>query len=782
MSAPAALWPAWLREELAAHPGRWRLAIVISACGTLALGVALGLQIASFPAPLIAFKAALPSIVCTWRNLLLRVAVIVVAALLVIPTVGVLVQVPWLLLPVFFAAVSALTYFAPVERSPIRGYCAALTVGAMSFTAVFAPYDLGYTALSLSGGFTIGLIIATVVAELRRTDHPHDHLSRALSDAFARSRAELRAAAARYCAAPASSSAGSAVHDERRTPHASSGALAQHLQLLDRVRQEHHGPELERAFVALITAADRIAMYISLADTLAWQTTPHQYRQLVDAELGALLDAIDFALARFTAAASHPVDIISFDAAPTARAGPWPDFHQLVAALRARQHSLLDSGLTAAVGVEESENLNAFTQALAGLADVLDIPPEALEHVAPEPAPARLPVFDPYAAQFAMKIGLGCVVALAVGVASHVQALEVIILSPLLLAQGSYGATIRRAGLRVAGVVVGGLLAVLTVVSVMPNTNDAAIWLLVLFAVLLPCAYIALGTPRFSYFGLQVAITYLIVLVAERPEVDIHKVLWRFFGTLLGSAILLGVFQILLPDYAGRQIVSRFGDLLRTLLAIVPELDRPLPPVAQTQRSGEAMVTALADVLRLAEEARYERDDSGIDRDAAVDAAGVLRRVAHRWALVRRSRRQPRPPLPVALHDAIGALENALRVHLRTLLELIEARHHRARPGSATHRAAHAAAAAVAARPRPDLQAPLNRLEEAAAAARRDELPSWPTDAASSLLAEIGHLHRLVELTPALGASLVRMSLRTTPAPAVVTVAALQPATEPGAQ
>ena len=91
--------------------------------------------------------------------------------------------------------------------------------------------------------------------------------------------------------------------------------------------------------------------------------------------------------------------------------------------------------------------LNGFVQALEGLADVLHLPPEALEH-APRPDEAGprpwLPPFDPYAAQFAAKIALACLLALIVGVASHARALETIILNPLILAQGSYGATIRK--------------------------------------------------------------------------------------------------------------------------------------------------------------------------------------------------------------------------------------------------------------------------------------------------------------------------------------------------
>ena len=497
MSSAAPLWPEWLRDELAARPGRWRQALVISGSAALALGVVLALQIGSFPAPLLAFKALMPSIVCTWRNLFTRAAVIVGAALLVIPSVGVLVQVPWLLLPVFFAAVSALTYIAPLEQYPVTGYCAALTVGSMSFTAVFAPYELGTTALSLSGGFLVGLLVATTVAELRRADHPHDRLSHELATTLTNVRLRLRDAGARYRAAAAEQPAGAAAPAPAPQP-AGAGDLARRLQLFDLVRQEHRRPELERAFVALITAAERIELFVAVAEMLARQQVARAYRALVDRELGALLDAIDFALARYASAATQPESVLSADAAPATHAGPWPDFRALVAALRARQHAVVESGQIIAVDLEEAENLNAFTQAIDGLADVLDVPPEALEHVAPEPLPRRPPAFDPYVAQFAMKIGLGSVLALLIGVISHERALEPVVLSPLLLAQGSYGATLHKAGLRIAGVVIGGVIAALIVVAIMPNTTEPAVWMLVFFAVLLPSAYIAVGTPRVS--------------------------------------------------------------------------------------------------------------------------------------------------------------------------------------------------------------------------------------------------------------------------------------------
>ena len=759
MTRPAPLWPGWWRDELAARPGRWRQALAITASSTVALFTALLLQIATFPAPLLGFKASLPSIVCTWRNLLGRLAVIVAAGLAAVHVTGVLVQVPWLLVPVFFATVSALTYLAPVEQSPVRGYCVALTVAATVYTGIFAPAAIGDTALRLTGGFAIGLIVATLIAQLRRVDQPHELLSRSLADTFVRAETTLRAAGVRYRAAP--------VAQPDAPPAPPPVSMVQHLHLFDLVRQEHRAPELERAFVALMTAAERVELFVSLADALARQpigasTSPHiAYRRMLDAELGALLDAVDFALPRFAQAAQQPHCVVSSDLARAHQAAGWPDFPALVGALHARQQALYDSGQLGAVGVEESANLNSFVQALDGLADVLHLPPEALEYAAPEPRPPgpRLRPFDPYAAQFALKVGFASGIALIVGVTSHVRELETIVLVPLLLVQGSYGATLRKAGLRMAGVIAGGLLAALTIVLLMPNTTNVVVWLTAFFAVVLPLAFISVGTPRFAYFGLQSAITFMIVMVADGPVVDIHKALWRFFGALLGTAIVLGVFQIVLPDYAGRQIVRRFADLLRLLLTIVPDLGRPLLPTTQTQPRNDRIITGLADILRLAEEARFEGGESGIDRAAAVDAAGQLRRIAHRWALIRRGRRPPRPPLPPALHAGIAGLESALRQHLGQSLEMLEARHHRSRTGSPVHRAASSAAAAVAARPRQDLAGPLQQLEAAVAAARRDVLHTWPTEAASALLAEHGHLCRLVTLVPALDASLQRMAL-----------------------
>lgn len=748
MPAPAPLLPAWLRAELAPTPGRWRNAAVVAAAATAALAVALTLQFGTFPAPLMAFKGLMPSIVWTWALLGFRLAAVAAGAVLAVWFTGVGVQLPWLLVPGFFAVIAGITYLVPIRQNPIAGYCLALLFAGVTFSGIYAPRMIGPAALTMAVGFAIGISGAALVARLRALPSARDRLAAALAEAFADTRVQLAEAGARF-------RAGTPVPGDAVTR----SALDRHLKLLALVRMEHGDFTLERASVALITVAERAALFAAAADQASRQPSEPALRRGVDAELGALLTVCDHALARFAEAARTPEAVFTHDG----RVPPdWPDFPALLAALRAREHTLVAEGV--AIGRSEATTYHAFVQALDGFADVLHTPPEELEAApaaagAPPPPRRLLPPFDPYAAQFALKIGLASVLALLAGVTAHVRALETVVLNPLILVQGSYGATIRRAWLRLAGVVAGGILAIATVVSVMANTDDVAVWLVVFAAVLLPCAYIALGTERFGYFGTQVAATFMIVLVADRPVTDPDEALWRFYGTVLGAGILFAVFQVVAPDYAGRQLVSRFAGLVQLLLGVAPQPGAaPISP-ARGRVLTDQITAGIADVLRLVEEARFEGAASGVDREAALQAAGILRRVAHRLTLTRRARRIPRPPLP-AVDEPRAAFDAALRARLARLLDILTRRHHRAHTGSAAHRAAIAAARAAAATPpAADLDGPLATLGSAADALRRDPPAAWTREALSALLAEVGHLQRIAALMPSLEAQLVRAVL-----------------------
>jgi uncharacterized membrane protein YccC len=745
--SPTPLVPAWLRQELAPHPGRWRQALIISVGSTAAMLVGLWLQFATFPAPLMAFKGLLPSVVHSVALLALRLGVIVGGAVVAVNLTGIGVQEPWLFVPGFFVTLTVITYVVPIRQNPVAGYCLALTVAGVGYTGVFAPQAIGSTALTMAVGFAIGATLAAAFAFARALPAPRQRLADALAAHFTLLRTELAAAGARFRAA------------EPPPPVAlvPRSALTAHLQLLSLVRMQHNDFELERAFVGMITVGERVALFVEFVEACAAKPGGRRLRRLVDAELGALLAGLDTALARYAAVARTPDAIIDHGQRSNA---PWPDLAALVAALHARELALTEQpALLAGIDVDESANYHTAVQALGGIAEVLHAPPEAHEALPPDPGPPpsrrMLPPFDKYAAQFAVKIAFACTIALIVGVTSQVQAMETVVLNPLILAQGSYGATLRKAWLRIIGVVLGGLLAIAMVVALMSNTDDVTVWLLAFFAVMLPCAYLALGTERLSYLGVQVAATFMIILVANRPVTDPHEALWRFFGTVVGALVLFGTFQIVVPDYAGRQLVSRFTDLLRLLLDAHPPLGAPMPSSARARGLADQLTAGLADILRLAEESRFEGAASGVDPDAALQAAGVLRRLAHRQALTRRARRTERPPLPAAAAAAQTALEAAMRTRLERLSAMCSARHHRARTDSTRHRAAQAAARAAALATRPDLDAPLAAFVAAADLVRHGDA-TWSREAVESLMAEVGHLQRIAELLPQLEEQLER--------------------------
>jgi len=256
----------------------------------------------------------------------------------------------------------------------------------------------------------------------------------------------------------------------------------------------------------------------------------------------------------------------------------------------------------------------------------------------------------------------------------------------------------------------------------------------------------------------QIVVAFAIVGLSAQPVTDIHLALWRVYGTLLGMAALFLAFRLVGPDYAGRQLVARFAEVVRATLAFLPSpgavpLARPRVAAVRHQ-----VVAGLPDILRLADEARAEGAASGADSEAAIAAGGRAVRIAYRLAAVSSGRASaPRPPLPDSIRTALETVETAIREWLEIALSMLEARHTMSRPGSRGYRDACAAAAAVAARPRPDLSAALGALLRTVEASRSTALADWPPAAHGSFVAEIEHLRRVVELLPLLGESLEQM-------------------------
>src|SRR5215471_14845664 len=251
---------------------------------------------------------------------------------------------------------------------------------------------------------------------------------------------------------------------------------------------------------------------------------------------------------------------------------------------------------------------------------------------------------------------------------------------------------------------------------------------LLLLAVTVPSAYVAIGGLRFSYVGVQIVVAFAVVGLGRQPLTDIHLALWRIWGTLLGTVSIFVALRLVGPEYAGSQLVNRFADVVRALLALLPHpggVPLVLPRVEAIRRQ---IFASLPDILRLADESRAEAFTGGVDPEAAIVASGRAVRIAYRLAAISGGRSaNPRPRLSESLQTALADTETAIRAWLEIALSMLEARHTMARPGSRAYRDAYEAAAAVAARPRPDVSGALTTLLRAAESARSTELAEWPS-------------------------------------------------------
>lgn len=744
------------RAALVPFPGRWHETLIVAGAVTVALGVAVALQVPSFAAPNLACFAMQHVTVCTWRNMFSRLLLLLVASVVLVPVGGVLVQVPWLLVPTFFIGIVTLTYVMPFSLNPIEAVLVAFVLVGVCFSGTYDPTGIAVQTRDLAAACAIGVVSATVFSRLATRPSARLRLTEALAASFERSRTIVREAMARRDAptppggwpeAPVFTDLGSLV------------------QLTNLARQEGLGPVADRTLVTLTTAAERIAVFAGTLDTLSRQSVPRVYRDALRGELDDAAADVERALASFAAAARA---LATHDGLEGLHGdGAWPDFAMRTGRLRERQDELRGTPVLATVDVTESVNVNSFVQSFANLGDVLHTPPWELRDLAADeqqdaaratpPAPRHL---DPFALRFALQVGLGATIALVVGIAAHEPELSTLLWNPLLVAQMSYGATIRKAWLRLAGVIGGGVLSLLTMVVVFANTGDLTALLTVVFVVVAACQYAALGMPVTWYAPFQATVTYFVVLIAAQPTTDVAAALWRTFGTFVGTAILFAVFRLVAPDYAGRQLVARFADLLRLTLRNLPPPGGAWPTSRDIVATRAASSRASADILRLIGESRLEGDASGVAPDAAVEAAGVALRVSLRAGLVARGRVMTARPEPVAaLAKALDEVRDALRAHVALDLAMVDARQTMAAPGTRAHDVACAAARASAVRERPELQGPLEALLAEVARARRSELMDWTTEQSGALLAEVDHLRRMAQLVPRLDAALERMIL-----------------------
>jgi multidrug resistance protein MdtO len=181
---------------------------------------------------------------------------------------------------------------------------------------------------------------------------------------------------------------------------------------------------------------------------------------------------------------------------------------------------------------------------------------------------------NPVYTQFALKTLLAAMLGYLFYQATGWQGIHTIMLTALLVAQPSLGATSRRAIRRVGGAALGSAIALVMVVWVVPRIDGIVGLLMMTLPVIALGAWVNAGSERISYLGAQLLFTFALALLGQfAPTTNLTEIRDRMAGILLGVAISAVIHASLWPEAEGEALRQRVARLLRNVAARLQHQD-----------------------------------------------------------------------------------------------------------------------------------------------------------------------------------------------------------------
>src|SRR5213592_1806224 len=235
----------------------------------------------------------------------------------------------------------------------------------------------------------------------------------------------------------------------------------------------------------------------------------------------------------------------------------------------------------------------AYAITLTVVLDLLFLPdtPESTEH---RSKPKSLFVTDaftnPAHVRFALKVTFAAMFCYIVYGAIDWSGIHTAFITCTFIALESTEATLYKGTLRIVGCVIGGALALFSIVFLMPHMETIAS-----LVVLVACSsgiagWVAAGSERISYAGLQIAFAFFYsVFQGYAPDTDLDNVRNRVIGILFGLIVTGLVFQYIWPE----RTIDRLRDALRQALqqlARLLEIPQSGTPLEEAKSEAHGLI------------------------------------------------------------------------------------------------------------------------------------------------------------------------------------------------
>jgi multidrug resistance protein MdtO len=229
----------------------------------------------------------------------------------------------------------------------------------------------------------------------------------------------------------------------------------------------------------------------------------------------------------------------------------------------------------------QSVGSNEASPALIAARSVLSVFLDTLVHPAALPdnskaqhPPRRLLVADAFSNpahwQFALKTTMAVMISYAIYQLLDWPGMRTAIVTCFFVALSSLGETVHKLVLRLSGAVIGGLIAGLCIVFVLPHLTDIGQLCLLVFTVSVGAAWVSTSSELLAYAGMQIAFAFFLgVLQGYAPATDLTVLRDRVAGILLGNIVITIIFSSFWPQSARSAIRAALADALRAIGEVI---------------------------------------------------------------------------------------------------------------------------------------------------------------------------------------------------------------------
>jgi uncharacterized membrane protein YccC len=724
---PPAWWDrleALVARELAPNRRKIRTALRIATIVTIAIGLDASCHVNTQLGAVIVWILAGAGPMMSIRRALTWQFAVMVALITAVMMARAFVDSPWLMLPFVFAWISFSTYLGATRKLGAGIVVIQIVCLITFYGVVYGPGEIGWNAAASFDGSAIAFGVIVLFDNWLWPDPGEPILMESLGASVARARSQLLGASNFFLA-------GESV--PRPPLPAPTSDLPAHMALLDQAMAEGASERRRAILLAAITRAARISLEVDRLVTTAREILPREIRTMVLGEIQRAVNAIAAALDEI----SHnlPARIVTGadEQSPATRT-------QLRLTMDNLNERVIEvrSAYIGKSSPAEIENFAEFIDSLAVLTRhierPLDEPPgPSTTNPSKSAVPRSSVPADPAVVRYCLKVGLCTVVGYVIGLITQRPDLFIILVTVITTATPTYGATMHKMYLRIAGAIIGGAVSLLAIIIVTPNFETLPAYMLASFAVFYPFAYSSVGNARTSFAGKQMGIIFSLVFIGLSPSDNIYEPLWRIWGLLLGDLVVATVFFALWPEYAGDSLLPRLKRVLANMLALAP--GGSASSEDQILKTNSETMRVLTEFLEIADDARMEGRSCAVYHDGIVEAAGALRRIANRLSSIATARVLVQmPQLDPVTESARERVFNTIRGQLSSWLDFFS---------GAEWSSASAARAIAEKHSAEELAEPLNefsaQLEEGGFA----RLASWPFEPRRTMMAELQSMRGL---------------------------------------